>query len=186
MTPTISKKHARAQMVWNTLEAQYPDVGTFLTHDSSFQLLIAVILSAQCTDERVNRVTPKLFAAYPTASLLAKADLQDIKEHIKSVNYFHNKARNIKKTSQILMNTYKGEVPSSLVELVTLPGVGRKTANVVRGQAFGEPGITVDTHVKRVTYRLGLTAQKNPEKVEYDLMKVWPADYWTPISSMII
>jgi endonuclease-3 len=180
------RKKERALKVFNMLNEKYPDVGTFLNHKNSFELLIAVILSAQCTDERVNLVTPLLFERFPTPEKLYKADIEYIAETIKSINFFNNKAKNIQATAGILFTRYNSEVPDTLEALVELPGVGRKTANVVLGQAFGKPGITVDTHVKRVSTRLGFTKQTDPVKIEYDLMKVWPKETWTDYSSIMI
>lgn len=180
------RKKERALKVFEILNAKYPDVGTFLDHKNSFELLIAVILSAQCTDERVNMVTPLLFERFPTPEALYKADIEYIAETIKSINFFNNKAKNIQATAGILFTTYSSEVPDTLEQLVELPGVGRKTANVVLGQAFGKPGITVDTHVKRVSNRLGFTKHQDPVKAEYDLMKCWPKEIWSDFSSIMI
>lgn len=183
---SLKRKKERAAAIFSILDAKYPNVGTFLSHESPFQLLIAVILSAQCTDERVNLTTPGLFKLFPTAHALAQGNLEDIKQAIRSINFFNNKAKNIKDTAQILVEEYNGEVPAELGRLVLLPGVGRKTANVVLGQAFGQPGITVDTHVKRLSNRLGFTTESDPVKAEYDLMKVWDKDIWTDFSSVLI
>jgi len=161
-------------------------VGTFLNHDSPFQLLIAVILSAQCTDDRVNKVTPGLFKLFPTSEKLANAQLEDVVATIKSVNFFNNKSKNIIKTAQIIEQEHEGKVPNNLEALVELPGVGRKTANVVLGQSFNIPGITADTHVMRVSRRLGFTKATDPVKVERDLMKVWPKETWIDFSSITI
>ena len=157
-----------------------------MDHKNTFELLIAVILSAQCTDARVNLVTPVLFDVLPTPQDFITADLDEIKTLIKSINFFNNKAINIQKTCQILLDQYNGNVPSSLVELIKLPGVGRKTANVVLGQAFGIPGITVDTHVKRLSHRLGFTAHNDAVKAEFDLIKRWPKTIWIDMSSLLI
>jgi endonuclease-3 len=180
------RKKERALKVFDILNKKYPDVGTFLDHKNAFELLIAVILSAQCTDERVNMVTPLLFERFPTPEALYKADVEYIAETIKSINFFNNKAKNIQATAGILFNNYNSVVPDTLDQLVELPGVGRKTANVVLGQAFGKPGITVDTHVKRVSTRLGFTKNTDPVKIEYDLMKCWPKDTWIDYSSIMI
>ena len=179
-------KKERAIACFNILNELYPNVGTFLTHNSSFQLLIAVIMSAQCTDIRVNKVTPDLFDAYPTSKALAGASFEHVRELIKSVNFCNAKALNIINTAVQIEEKFKGIVPSTLKDLITLPGVGRKTANVVLGQAFNTPGITADTHVKRVSYRLGFTKQSDPTKVEFDLMKVWPKKTWIDFSSITI
>ena len=180
------KEKQRAQSILNTLLQVYPRLTTFLTHKNEFELLIAVILSAQCTDERVNLVTPALFQAYPTAQTLGDADISHVMELLKSVNYYKTKARNIVLTSQHLVTTFHGQVPDSLDALISLPGVGRKTANVVLGQAFGIPGITVDTHIKRVTKRLGFSKSSDPEKIEKELQLVWPKSTWIDLSTYLI
>ena len=182
----LAKKRENSLWAYSILDKKYPNVSTFLNHETSFQLLIAVILSAQCTDERVNKVTPKLFKKFGTPQLLGEAPLEEIKECIKSVNFFNNKSINIKNTAQIIHHEYKGKIPEERDLLTQLPGVGRKTANVVLGQAFGKPGITVDTHVKRVTTRLGLTNNKDAVKIEFDLMKIWKDDIWSNFSTVLI
>ncbi len=159
---------------------------TFLRHDSSFQLLIATILSAQCTDERVNKVSPALFKQFPTALELGLASLDEIKHLIRSINFFNNKAQNIQKTAQILTQKWSGAVPPVLNELIQLPGVGRKTANVVLGQAFNIPGITVDTHVKRLVKRLHFAVSEDPVKIEQELMRLWPTKIWNTFSTVLI
>jgi len=165
--------------IMNILENLYPDVKTALKFDNPFQLLIATILSAQTTDERVNKVTEKLFKRFKTPSDFASANLEEIMDYIKSVNFYRNKAKNIKKLSEILVKEYKGKVPDKMEGLLKLPGVARKTANVVLSQAFRKnEGIVVDTHVKRVANRLGLTENTDPEKIENDLMKIVPKDHW--------
>ena len=183
---SLADRKADAEWVFRTLESTYPPITTFLTHDGPFQLLIAVILSAQCTDERVNMVTPALFEAYPDAQSLADAAAQDVEDAIKSINFFRNKAKNIQKTAQILVEDYDSVVPADLSALVQLPGVGRKTANVVLGQAFGIPGITVDTHVNRLSRRLGFTKNATAETIERDLMKLWDDSWWIDFSSLLI
>lgn len=185
-TKTIISIRERAIEAHTILQELFPNVGTFLNHSSPFQLLIAVIMSAQCTDERINKVTPALFTAYPDSFTLAKADSAHVRELIKSVNYFNSKADNIIKTAQIISKDYKGAVPEELDLLIQLPGVGRKTANVVRGQAFGLPGITVDTHVKRLSNRLGFTDHSDAVKAEKELMEIWPENIWTDFSSTLI
>jgi len=186
MRESIKHANARAIHVFNILKEHYPPVTTFLTHKNEFELLVAVILSAQCTDARVNLVTPALFDVLPTPQAFASAPLDDIKSLIKSINFFNNKAINIQKTSQMLLDIHHGIVPSTLNELIQLPGVGRKTANVVLGQAFNIPGITVDTHVKRLSNRLGFTTKKDAVKAEFDLIKRWPQDIWIDMSSLLI
>jgi endonuclease-3 len=179
-------KKKRASAIATILRTENPDIKSFLNHRNTFELLIAVILSAQCTDERVNLTTPALFEAYPSAKAMANASLEDLEKLIKSINYFRAKSANIKKTAQILDEKFGGEVPATLDELITLAGVGRKTANVVLGQAFGIPGITVDTHIKRVTRRLGFTKNSDPVKIEFDLQKVWPTELWNDLSTTLI
>ena len=168
------------------LDSNYPDAGTALCHRDPFELLIATILSAQCTDERVNQVTKTLFKKYRKVSDFAGARQEELEADIRPTGFFRNKAKNIIGCCQALVENHSGEVPASLDELVKLPGVGRKTANVVLGMAFGIPGIVVDTHVKRISFRLGLTDKKDPEKIETDLMKILPKDSWTPFSSQLI
>ena len=149
-------------------------------------MLVATILSAQCTDVRVNMVTPALFARFPDAQSFAMASQGDLESLIQSTGFFRNKATNIIGCCQMLVNQHGGEVPSNLEALVLLPGVGRKTANVVLGHCFGIPGITVDTHVGRLSRRLGLTEQEDPVKVEHELMQQWPAEVWTVTSLRLI
>ncbi len=150
----------------------------YLTHTSAFELLIATILSAQCTDARVNMVTPTLFAKYPDPAAFAAADLGELEEAIRSTGFYHNKAKNIIACCQMLMEKYNGEVPSEIEELTQLPGVGRKTANVVRGNIYHIPSVVVDTHVKRISNRLGFTDSDDPVKIEQDLMKILPEEHW--------
>ena len=176
----------RSHAILTALKTHYPVLSTFLTHQNAFELLIAVILSAQCTDERVNLTTPALFEAYPTPQALATADLMAVMQLLRSVNYYKTKAANIIKTSQMIVTEHAGSVPSTLQELVQFPGVGRKTANVVLGQAFGIPGITVDTHIKRVTRRLGFSTAADPQKIEQELQGRWPQDTWIDLSTYLI
>ena len=150
----------------------------YLNHETPWQLLIAVILSAQCTDARVNVVTETLFKKYDTLEKFANADLAELEEDIRSTGFYHNKAKNIISCARTLVQEYHGEVPSTLEELTSLAGVGRKTANVIRGNIYHDPSIVVDTHVKRISKRLGFTKEDDPVKVEYDLMKVLPKDHW--------
>ena len=186
MPESIKKARERSVIIFDSLKEHYPPVTTFLTHQNEFELLIAVILSAQCTDARVNMVTPALFSALPTPEAFVSADLDEIKELIKSINFFNNKAKHIQACSQYLIDRHDGHVPSDLDALVNLPGVGRKTANVVLGQAFDVPGITVDTHVKRLSQRLGFTQKHDAVKIEMDLMKRWPEPIWIDMSSLLI
>lgn len=186
MRESLAKKQERAVSIFRVLDEKYPDVGTFLDHETPFQLLIAVIMSAQCTDARVNLVTPRLFSEFPGPDELADASLEAVVECIKSVNFFNNKAKNIIETARIIRDKHNGVVPPVLDELILLPGVGRKTANVVLGQSFGMPGITVDTHVRRLVTRWGFTKNEDAVKIEYDLMKVWPKEIWSDFSSVAI
>lgn len=165
----------------------YPDAHCELAYETPLQLLVATILSAQCTDERVNQVTPALFARFPTAVSLATADRSEIEQLIHSAGFFRRKAKHIQEASQIILHQYGGDLPSTMDELLTLPGVARKTANVVLGEIFGiANGITVDTHVKRLANRLGLTTSDDPAKVEQALMAVVPHDEWINISHLLI
>jgi len=179
------KRHAAK--VLRRLKADYPDVDCALHYHSAFQLLVATILSAQCTDERVNLVTKELFARYQTAADFARVPLQTLEKAIKSTGFFRNKAKNIKACSQELLDKYDGEVPQELDPLIGLPGVGRKTANVVLGTAYGlATGVVVDTHVGRLSRRMGLTEQKDPVKTEQDLMRLFPKREWIEFSHRMI
>ena len=186
MAESSTSKQIRSVNIYNSLKNDYPGVTTFLDHKSPFQLLIAVILSAQCTDERVNLTTPALFDAYPTPDLLSVASEEHVQFLLKSINYFKTKAKNIIKTAHILIEKFNGVVPDDLDQLIALPGVGRKTANVVLGQAFDKPGITVDTHLKRLVNRMGFTKEKDPVKVEFDLQKIWDPEIWSDMSTLLI
>ena len=176
----------RIPLLLAKLEEAYPDAHCALHFRNPFELLIATILSAQCTDERVNMVTPALFSKFPTAALTAKAKVEDIEAIVRSTGFFRAKAKSILGASKIIVEHFDGEVPSTLEELVKLPGVGRKTANVVLGDAFGIPGITVDTHVGRLSRRLGLTKLDDPVKVEFALNKLIPQPQWTIFSHRLI
>ena len=158
----------------------------YLNHENPWQLLIAVILSAQCTDARVNIVTKDLFAKYDTLEKFANADLKELEMDIRPTGFFHNKAKNIIGCAKRLVEVYGGEVPSELSDLLTLPGVGRKTANVIRGNIYNEPSIVVDTHVKRISNRLGFTKEEDPEKIEYELMRKLPKEHWILYNIQII
>jgi endonuclease-3 len=168
------------------LKKKYPDAHCALNHENAFQLLIATILSAQCTDERVNMVTPALFKKYPTPQAMAKADVKDIESLIKSTGFYKNKAKNIKACCQQIVEKFKGEVPQTLEELHSLPGVGRKTANVVLGNVFHVPSMVVDTHVTRLSNRLGLVKGRDAVKIEFALQKIVPKDEWTMYSHYMI
>ncbi len=176
----------RARKIVHQLAKLYPDAHCALQHQSPLQLLIATILSAQCTDARVNLVTPALFARFPDTAAFATVSQRELEPFIRSTGFFRNKARNIIACCQALLEHHNGQVPNTLDALVKLPGVGRKTANVILGDAFDVPGITVDTHVGRLSRRLGLTQHKVPEKVERDLMVLIPKPQWTPFSHRLI
>jgi endonuclease III len=178
--------NVRARRVQRGLAKLYPDAKCALEHDNALQLLIATILSAQCTDVRVNLVTPALFAKYPDAKAFADADIGALEKAIQSTGFFRAKAKNIKAACQAIVERHGGEVPGTMEELTRLPGVGRKTANVILGNAFDIPGITVDTHVGRLSRRLGFTKHEDPVKVEQDLMAVIPAKDWTMFSHRMI
>jgi endonuclease-3 len=176
----------RLRRIRSVLAKLYPDAHCALHYDDPLQLLIATILSAQCTDIRVNLVTPALFARFPDARAFAEADIGELEKAIQSTGFFRNKARNIKACCQILVDKHGGQVPATMEDLIPLPGIGRKTANVILGNAFGVPGITVDTHVGRLSRRLGLTAAEDPVKVERDLMALIPRKEWTMFSHRLI
>ena len=181
------KKSELAAVIYERLKKVHPDAHCELNHSNPYELLLATILSAQCTDVRVNIVTPSLFKKYPTPQKLAKAKLEDVEEVIKSINFFRNKSKSLIGCGQMLMEKHKGEIPRTVEELSELPGVGRKTANVVLGNAFNiNTGIVVDTHVKRTAFLLGLTKQTDPAKVEIDLMKLFPNEQWTDLSHLFI
>jgi len=176
----------RTDKIRKILRTIYSDVKTPLYHQTPFQLLVATILSAQCTDKQVNRVTGGLFTHLKTPADFAGAALKTIEKYIRSTGFYHNKAKNIKNCSQEILDTHSGQVPQTLEELVKLPGVGRKTANVVLGAAFDTPGMVVDTHVARISQRLGLTQNKDAVKIEFDLMKIVPKRAWNDFSLQLI
>lgn len=170
-------KHTKA--ILDLLDAEYgTEYKCYLNHENAWQLLIATMLSAQCTDARVNIVTKDLFVKYPSVQAFAEADLQELEQDIHSTGFYHNKAKNIIACCRSLMELYGGEVPRTIEELTALAGVGRKTANVIRGNIYHEPSIVVDTHVKRISKKLGLTKEEDPVKIEMELMKVLPKDHW--------
>ena len=185
ITPAKTLKD-RARRVLRGLAKLYPDAKCALEHDNALQLLVATILSAQCTDVRVNLVTPALFARYPDARAFADADLGELEKAIQSTGFFRAKAKNIKAACRAIVDKHGGDVPATMEELTGLPGVGRKTAHVVLGNAFNIPGITVDTHVGRLSRRLGFTKHDDPVKVEVDLMALIPAKDWTMFSHRTI
>ena len=176
----------RATKILEILTERYPVVETPLFHESPFQLLVATILSAQCTDNQVNKVTRVMYAHLKTPDDFARARIKTIEKYIRSTGFYHNKARNIKSCSKALLELHDGQVPRTLEELVKLPGVGRKTANVVLGAVFNIPGMVVDTHVGRISRRLGLTAHKDPVKIEFDLMAIIPKGDWNEFSLRLI
>ena len=176
----------RARRINELLAELYPDAHCALHHANALELLVATILSAQCTDERVNKVTPALFARYPDAAAYASADIGELETLIQSAGFFRNKARSIRDCCQMLVELHGGQVPRTMEELVPLPGVGRKTANVILGNAFDVAGIPVDTHVGRLSRRMGLTEHDDPVKVESDLMALVPKEEWTMFAHRMI
>ncbi len=174
------------QAIYKTLVKSYPDADCELDFESPFQLLVATVLSAQCTDKRINAVTPKLFKKFGTPKKLASADIHQVEEIIRSLGLYRMKAQNIKALSQKLIHDFGGEVPSNIQDLITLPGVGRKTANVVLGHAFGIPGITVDTHFGRLSRRFGWSTSEDPTVVERDVAALIPEKEWTNLSQILI
>ena len=176
----------RFKQIWPILKKTYPEAKTALQFKNPLELLIATILSAQCTDVKVNQVTEGLFKKYCSQKDYAEANLSELEEDIRPTGFYRNKAKSIQKCCQELIARFGGRVPQTLEELVTLPGVGRKTANVILGNALGIPGITVDTHVHRVSKRIGLTENDDPVKIEFDLMEVVPKEEWTHFSNLLI
>ena len=178
---------AMAAEYYRRLRAAYPDAHCALDHRNPYQLLVATILSAQCTDVRVNMVTPALFAKYPDAAALAEADRGDVETLIKSTGFFRNKAKSLEGMARAVMARHGGEIPRTMDELTKLPGVGRKTANVILGNAFGvNVGVVVDTHVARLSHLMGLTRETDPVKIELDLMPQFPNAEWTMLSHLLI
>ena len=181
------RRDQRAGIVLRRLKKAYPDAHCALDHRNAFELTAATILSAQCTDERVNMVTPRLFKAYPTPQALAAADLHDVEEIIRSTGFYRNKAKSLVGMAAQVSGEYGGEIPDTMQDLLTLPGVARKTANVVLGNAFQKnEGVVVDTHVGRLSLRIGLTRKADPKHVEQDLMKVFPRTSWALLSHLLI
>lgn len=178
----------RAQEILNELYSYYPNPHCELDHNNPFELLIATILSAQCTDVRVNKVTPELFETYPTPELMANAPIEELEQLVRTTGFFRNKAKSLKETSKTLVEQFDGEVPKNMNDLLKLRGAARKTANVVLGNAFGiNEGVVVDTHVKRFSNRFGLTKHKsNTDKIELDLMALFPQESWTDLSHLMI
>lgn len=177
----------RARRIYDALFEEFPDANCELFHSNALELLIATILSAQCTDAMVNRVTPNLFTKYKCAQDYAQASLEELEYDIRRIGLYRSKAKNIIKCCQILQHKHGGEVPSKMEDLIELAGVGRKTANVVLGNIFGvNEGIVVDTHVKRISQLLGLVKSETPEKIELELMKIFPQSEWTLLSHLLI
>lgn len=179
-------KKEKVEQILILLKEHYGPTKCYLDHENPWQLLIATILSAQCTDDRVNIVTKDLFQKYKSVKDFAEADVKELEKDIHSTGFYHNKAKNIIACCQRLLMEHDGEIPSDLEELTALAGVGRKTANVVRGNWYGIPSIVVDTHVKRLSNLLGLTKNQDPVKIEFDLMKIVPKDKWIEINTQLI
>ena len=187
MRESRAKKRERTREIVRRLHAEYRDAKCSLDHRDAYQLLVATILSAQCTDERVNQVTPALFRHYPTVEELAGAKTEDVEELIRPTGFFRNKTKSVLGMANAVVDEHGGRIPDEMDELVGLPGVGRKTANVVLGNAFGKNvGVVVDTHVKRLSRRLGLTTQTDADKIERDLMDLVPREEWTDIAHLFI
>ena len=186
MKEDLAAKKKRAKAIYRVLSRRYPNVRCELDFNTPYQLLVATVLSAQCTDKRVNSVTPALFERFPNPKMMVAANLRTIESIIKSTGFFRAKARNIKDLSLKILKDFGGKVPSNLDDLVTLPGVGRKTANVVLGHAFDVPGITVDTHFGRLSRRFGWTDERDPVKVEFEVAELIPQVEWTNLSQRMI
>jgi endonuclease-3 len=186
MPESILRKKARAKAIYQILTKNYPNVRCELVYKNPYQLLVATVLSAQCTDKRVNQTTPALFKKYSSIKKMAEADIKDLQQLVKSTGFYRAKAKNIKNLSQKILTDFNGKVPSNIEDLVTLPGVGRKTANVVLGHGFNIPGITVDTHFGRLSRRFGWSNQKDPVKVEFEVAKLIPQSQWTNLSQRLI
>ena len=180
-------KKQKVQFIIKTLSKIYPNPQTPLYHNNIFELFVAVLLSAQMQDARLNKILPHLFKKFPTPKSFANASLTEIEQAIKGVNYYRTKAKHLKQACEIIVNKFNGKVPDNLPDLMSLPGVGKKTANVILNEGFGIPsGIVVDTHVKRVANRLGLTKNTDPKKIEEDLKKIVPKKYWRNFSLWLI
>lgn len=181
----VDKKET-VKKILQVFDNDYEDAKCTLKYKNPLELLISTQLAAQCTDERVNIVTEKLYKKYKSGYDFANADLKELENDIRSTGFFRNKAKNIKETCRILIENHNGQVPDNLEDLLKLPGVGRKTANVVLGNIFGIPSIVVDTHAKRLSNRIGLSSSDNPEKIEFDLMKIVPKESWTKFSHQLV
>jgi endonuclease-3 len=175
-----------AKEIFSRLENAYPAAKCSLQFRKPHELLVSTILSAQCTDKRVNQVTSALFRKYPTVKAFAESDIEELKADIRSTGFYNHKAESIRNSMRTIIEKFGGEVPRNLRDLTSLDGVGRKTANVVLGDAFGIPGVVVDTHVKRLSNRMGLTKNSDPEKIERDLMQLFPPEQWTPLGHLMI
>ena len=176
----------RANIIVNLLTNEYPNSKCSLNYKNPHELLVATILSAQCTDHRVNQVLPNLFSQYPNMESFAYADLKELSEHIFSCGYHNQKAKSIQGSSLAILERYNGKVPESMSELITLPGVGRKTANCILGECFNIPSMVIDTHMIRIMNLLGLTTAKDPKKIELELMKIFNKKHWVRLTHMII
>lgn len=183
---TMKSKKSRAEKIYDRLDPVYTMAKTALEYKTPFQLLIATILSAQCTDKQVNKVTPLLFKKYKSPGDFIKAPVTELEEDIKSTGFYRNKAKSIKGCCQGLVDLYDGKVPGTMEDMLRLPGVGRKTANCVLGAAYDLPGVVVDTHVKRLAIRMGLTESNNPDRIEEDIMKILPEEKWRRFSDILI
>jgi endonuclease-3 len=186
MRESLFQKKVRARAIYRILSKIYPNVRCELNYKTAYQLLVATVLSAQCTDKRVNQTTPALFKKYPNPLKMAQADIKDIQRLVKSTGFYRAKAKNIKTLSSKIITDFDGKVPNQLESLITLPGVGRKTANVVLGHAFGIPGITVDTHFGRLSRRFGWSNSLDPVKVEFEVGDLIPRQEWTNLSQRLI
>ena len=176
----------KAKKVLDILEKEYPDAKVALNFETPLELLIATILSAQCTDERVNKTTPAIFKRFKKAKDYSEVDMQELEGYISSINFFRRKAKNIQACCKKIVDKFRGEIPDTLEELITLPGVGRKTANIVLGSAFGKDAIAVDTHVRRVSNRIGFAASHDPDKIEEELCRIIPQKRWTKATNLLI
>lgn len=181
------KTKGEALEIFKLLSSEYKYVKTFLSYDSPFNFLTAVILSAQCTDKKVNEVTKKLFAKYKTIDDYVNADINEFEQDIKSTGFYKNKAKNIIAAAGVIKEKFKGRLPDNIENMITIPGVGRKTANIALNVIYDKnEGIAVDTHVKRISQRIGLTENNDPDKIEQDLMRLYPKEYWKKITTIFI
>lgn len=185
-TETEQEKAARLQKILDILRREYPDARCTLDYKNAFELLVAAVLAAQCTDEKVNQITPALFKRYSTPKDFAEADENELQMAIKPTGFFRQKARSIMEVSRELISRFGGEVPSTIEELTSLHGVGQKTANLILGEIYKKPAIVVDTHVRRISARLGLTKNTDPAKIESDLMKITPEERWNELNHLIV